>query len=294
MPGENVPHLDEARYGSGILARSPASFSSLAHALVEFAEARVSLLVIRGGDGTVRDVVTCADAIFGGAMPPIAVLPFGKTNALAHDLGIPTDWTVGDAEFAASQDRFTTRAPIEILRSRSIAPDLRGFLFGAGAFVRATALAQCTHRAGAFRGLAVGLSLAWALAQTAFGGDAASWRAGKRMRVRTAQGLDFERDFYLLFASTLERLPLGVKPFADAEHGLNILAVDAHPRRFAVAAPALLAGAKPGWLERCGYHRRHPDSFSLTMDEGFILDGELYAGGEFTVRSGQPLRFVVP
>ena len=53
---------------------------------------------------------------------------------------------------------------------------LRGFLFGTGAFVSATALAQRTHRVGAFHGVAVTLALGWAVLQTIFGRATSQWR----------------------------------------------------------------------------------------------------------------------
>src|SRR3546814_14166017 len=87
-------------------------------------------------------------------MPRRAILPSGKTNALALDLGVPLDWAVADVVEAAVRGQFVRRAPIEIYRDGADQPDVRGFLFGAGAFVRATKVAQRTHRFGAFNGLA--------------------------------------------------------------------------------------------------------------------------------------------
>src|SRR3546814_17789532 len=102
-------------------------------------------------------------------MPRMAILPSGKTNALALDLGVPLDWAVADVVEAAARGQFVRRAPIEIYRDGADQPDVRGFLFGAGAFVRATTVAQPTPRFGAFNGLSVGLSLALGIAPTLFG-----------------------------------------------------------------------------------------------------------------------------
>src|SRR6478736_9996524 len=60
--------------------------------LARFAAAGVDYLVIDGGDGTVRDVLTCGAAAFGDDWPPLIVMPKGKTNALASDLGLPPRW----------------------------------------------------------------------------------------------------------------------------------------------------------------------------------------------------------
>ena len=57
----------------------------------------IDYLVVDGGDGTVRDVLTCGAGIFGESWPTLIVLPNGKTNALAADLGLPTNWSLSDA-----------------------------------------------------------------------------------------------------------------------------------------------------------------------------------------------------
>ncbi|MXO65546.1 diacylglycerol/lipid kinase family protein [Altericroceibacterium endophyticum] len=277
----------------GVLYRSPRSLPELSRTLEEFAEAGIELLIVCGGDGTLRDVITCASTAFADGMPRLALIPTGKTNALALDLDIPLNWKIADALAAAEAGHIRCRSPIEIFRPGSELPDLRGFLFGAGAFVRATGLAQRTHQAGAFSSLAVGLSVGWALAQTAFGGSSNVWRSGDRMKI-TAPGVDVDRDFYLLCGSTMRRLPLRLKPFGKPRDGLKVLAVDAPPRRLPIAAPALLAGSEASWLERLGYHRGQADEFTLSMEGGFILDGELYAGGDVTIRRGKELEFLVP
>ncbi|MGK6319059.1 diacylglycerol/lipid kinase family protein [Sphingomonas sp. DT-204] len=275
------------------LYASPRTRLALERVLVDYAAEGVNLLIVDGGDGTVRDVITAAGKVF-AHMPKLAVIPSGKTNALAYDLGIPEDWTVEAALEAARADRFGTRAPVEIARVGAAEPELRGFLFGAGGFVRATELAQRTHKWGAFNGVAVGLSLAWSIAQTLFGSAGNAWRQGERMRIRLEDGFEVDRAFYILFLSTLERMPLGLKPFGRPRPGLKGLAVDAPPRSPLVAFGPLLTGSEASWLDDWGYHRADPGPFELTLDGDFVLDGEQYRGGALAIRAGAPLQFAVP
>jgi hypothetical protein len=277
-----------------VLFETPGSWAELNDTLEHFAAERIDLLIVDGGDGTVRDVLSAAPAAFGGRLPRLAILPAGKTNALALDLGVPLDWTVTDVIEAAMRGSFVRRAPIEVYRDGAAHADVRGFLFGAGAFVRATKVAQRTHRFGAFNGLAVGLSLTLGIAQTFLGSARNAWRVGERMRVRPEGEPAVDRSFYILFASTLERLPLHLRPFGHKRAGLKLLAIDAPPKRMAVAVPALLAGSEGRWLERAGYHRIDPHAFDLSLDGGFILDGELYKGGDLSIRTGAPIEFAVP
>jgi diacylglycerol kinase family enzyme len=273
---------------------APATHTELSDALAGFAARDVNVLVVDGGDGTVRDVITEGLRHFPRAFPTMVVVPSGKTNALALDLGIPSDWTIAAALDSIGAGRVKQRNPLEIWRDGASAPDLRGFLFGAGAFVRATRLAQRVHRLGAFDGMAVGLSLASAIAQTFFGGKRNPWRQGEPMRIETADGHNAERAFYIALASTLNRLPLGIKPFGRKRDGLKLLGIDAPPRRMLAAVPALLAGSEAAWLDRAGYHRATADSLHLSLAGGFILDGEFYPGGGLLLKKGAALTFATP
>jgi len=276
-----------------VLHASPSTPGELDRALADFARAEVGALVIDGGDGTIRDVLSAAPRHFGETLPMLALVPSGKTNALAIDLGVPRSWTVEDAIAAVAGCGVVQRAPLEIARTGEPGV-LRGFLLGAGGFVGATALAQRTHRAGAFRGLAVGLSLAGAVAQTLFGGRGNRWRRGEPMRVELADGRRIEQPFYLLLASTLERLPLGLKPFGRVRAGLKLLGVDAPPWHLGLTVPALLAGSEAAWIASHGYHRADTARFRLRLDGEFVLDGETYAGGDLSIRRGVPLAFLSP
>ena len=284
------------------LAAAPRTRAALRDVLARFAAARVDLLVIDGGDGTVRDVLTCAGDLWGARWPRIAVLPSGKTNALAADLGVPRGWTLDDAIEAARVGRVATRAPVAVERRGGSGGVVRGFLFGAGAFVAATALAQRTHRAGAFNGVAVALALGGAIAQTLFGAVDGEWRRGGPMRLRYDPRsvamhdapLAADHDQYLLFASTLERLPLGIRPFGTVRPGLKTLSIDAPPRRLTAMLPALLTGSESVRLDRAGYRRVDTPTLDVDLTGEFILDGEVFPAGSYRINESVPLRFVVP
>ena len=279
--------IDRAEFAA---PRSPQELDAV---LAGFAARGVNALVIDGGDGTVRDVMSKAGRHF-GTFPRVAIVPSGKTNALAHDLGVPRHWTALDAVRAIHDGVVEERAPIEVRREDTLIPDLRGFIFGAGAFVRATALAQRTHRVGAFNGLAVGLSIAGAVGQTILGGADNSWRRGEPMRIALAGGGVVERNQYLLFGSTLERLPLGIKPLGEPRPGLKLLRIDASPRWMIAGAPAVLRGSDAPWLREAGYHLEDATRIDLTLAGDFILDGETFRGGDLSLSEGEPIRFVVP
>lgn len=275
-----------------VVLAAPRTHGELAATLTEFAARGIGLLVIDGGDGTIRDVLTAAHDAFGEDMPQVAILPTGKTNALALDLGVPVGWSLDAALAAAQRGGIRRRAPLVVRRPGAV--DLHGFLFGAGAFVRATELAQRTHRAGAFNDFAVALAIVWALLQTLFGRGSSEWRGGEPIRVVAGDDVIADGATFIMMASTLENLPLGIKPLGPPRPGLKAVVADAPPRRLLSALVRALLGKRGGWLERHGYRHRDFAAAALDVPGGFILDGELYTGGAMELIESAPIHFVVP
>ncbi|WP_379922896.1 diacylglycerol/lipid kinase family protein [Erythrobacter sp. R86502] len=280
----------------------PRARAQLPEALEDFAAKGIDLLVINGGDGTVRDVLTCGQTIFGDEWPVIAVLPKGKTNALTVDLGVPDDWTLQDAIDALDHGSRIYRRPMAV--GRADEPDSRvaGFIMGAGAFTKSIQAGQNAHKLGAFNSMVVGVTGIWALLQSVLAGRSNPWRKGARMQIglgaadapmaHSGQGDPAMRQ--LLFASTLERLPAGIKPFGALKSGLKLVAVDQITRRTTALVPLVLMGKIRGSLRARGIHQLATTQFSLTIDDQFILDGEAFPSGDYRIEQGPELAFVAP
>lgn len=286
----------------GVEVIEPSRRGDTARALAHCREAGTDCLVIDGGDGTVRDVLTAGLAIFGDDWPVIGVLPRGKTNALAFDLGIPAEWTWREIAEHARQGRTTRRRPLVLAPQDAGGPAVAGFLVGAGSFAAGVEAAQDAHRIGMFGGLAVGATVAWAVAQTLLGGPRNRWRRGQAMDIALLPGGaplphrgggDPGRRS-LLLATTLRRLPLGLKLWGEPRDGLKLLVVDRARRSVFAAAPLIVAGRAPGWLERRGLHRVEAEGLRAAFAERFILDGEFLQPGAWRIEQGPPLRFVTP
>lgn len=275
-----------------VVLAAPRTHGELAATLTEFAARGIGLLVIDGGDGTVRDVLTAAADAFGDDMPQVAILPTGKTNALALDLGVPAGWSLDAALAAAQTGGIRKRAPVIVGRPDGL--DLHGFLLGVGVFVRSTELAQRTHKAGAFDGFAVALAVVWTVLKTLFGGASGEWRRGEPMRIVTDGETLVDGPTFIGLVSTLETLPLGIKPLGPTRPGMKAIVAAAPPRRLLTAIIKALAGRRGDWFERRGYYHRDVTSAAWDVPGGFILDGELYTGGAITLSEGPPLQFVVP
>lgn len=277
-----------------VFKREPSSRNELVSVLTQFVNEGVELIVIDGGDGTVRDVLTAANSVYRGKLPRIAVIPSGKTNALALDLGLPSHWSLGDAISAHVNDHVTDRAPINIHWNNNSLPDQLGFIFGLGVFSRATLLAQRVHKQGLFNGVAVFFTVAIALLKSLFGGPRNSWRRGDMARV-SRNGVEiFAERVYLMLASTLRQMPVGLRPFGRVRDGLKFLTVKAPPRGLYRNFLSVMKGKESPQLEADGYLRRDAEKVFLSLDRGFILDGEQFPGGNLVISRGRPIEFVVP
>ena len=303
----------------GMLVRIPLSHAELREALAELAAQGVDYLAIEGGDGTMRDVLTCGAEIFGDRWPACIVLPKGKTNALAVDIGLPRDWSLARSLQAARQGEGVVRRPLRITAQTGAqpgdeAPDdpqlrqtppncIQGFFLGAGAFTRGTHEGQAVHRLSLFDSLAVAVIVLWSVLQIVFGGAANRWRQTTPIGLRFQPGgtelphsqPGGRNERFLLVATTYQRFPLGARPFgSDAGPGLKLGIID-RPRRWLLALLPLIAfGFFPQALVRHGAHRVKAEAVEMEIGDSFIIDGETFPAGRYILSEGPPIRFVVP
>ena len=290
---------------ANILVETPRSHAALRETLAGFAERGIDYLAVDGGDGTVRDVLTCGAGIFGDDWPPLVILPKGKTNALVVDLGLPNAWTLPEAMEAIGRGKSIVRRPLVVETART-GEQVQGFILGTGAFTHGTQSGQQAHRWGMFNSFAVGLIIIWCLIQTMFARSTNMWRKGTPMRLRSisvagGDGTDLPRsrfgnpdERFVMVASTLERFPLGIRPFGPARPGLKLAVVDAPLRWIVAVIPVLLTGFDSAFLRRHGANRFDVDMLDLELGNRFTLDGEYFPAGHYRLRQGPELRFVVP
>jgi hypothetical protein len=289
----------------GLLQAAPESRAALRQALAGFAAAGVDLLVVNGGDGTLREVLTALPESFGTRHPAIAPLAAGRTNLAARIMANGTNAGAGEAVLARLLDsaragRLRQRAQPVLEIAFPGAPErgvLRGLLFGAAAMTQATLLAQSQiHRRGLNDALGVaatGLVTA-ARVLTGRGSLGRSLRQGTPMQLVVDDAPPREGPRFILLATTLDKLMLGLWPFWGEGPGpLRWLDVAAPPPRLATGLWSLLrrrAPAIPGW------HSGRATRLAAALEQPFILDGEMFdsAPGGLVVTASAPVTFVAP
>lgn len=288
-----------------LLRAEPATSDELLHTLKDFARREVGLLVIDGGDGTVREVLSALPRAYGDAPPALAVLASGTTNLIAADVGagradpstIAMLGQIARSGFrAASVQR---RTPIEISWPDGSRPSLSGMFVGAAAFTRATDVSHRLVRQGRVdEGAGVAVTLLSSMAQTLAGPERERWLQGEPMSIGRDRGEPDERPRFLMLATTLHKLMLGIWPFwGEGEGALRFLDVAGSPRRLASALPAVLRGRPRKWMAAEGYHSGRASVLDLTLTRPFVVDGEQFdpgPSGHVRLRAGQSIDFIVP
>lgn len=286
---------------AGALYEAPTSPEEYPAVLRRFAEAGVDVVAIDGGDGTLRDVIGAMVEAYGDRPhPAIALVPSGKTNVAAADVGgvgrgpdALINLTAAMASGAAARQT-AVRHPIEIaFDGRKV----YGFVFGLGAFERATRLVDDrVHSAGFAQKLGVALGVVTSVSAAIGGAERETWRRGEHL----ALGLDgapaVAQDSFAVLATSLHRWLLGLWPFwGEGPGAIALTDIAAPPRRLMAGLATAGIGRPRPWAAAEGWRSVKVDRASLALDAAFIVDGDRFtpgADGSVELRAGPALRFI--
>jgi hypothetical protein len=274
-------------------------------ALKLIAQVRPKVLVVNGGDGTVQAVLTSLyhDKPFGDTPPPVAIMPNGKTNLIAADLGVsgaPLRVLARLVQLAATNqiERHTVkRALISLEDGKRRKPVLGMFLGGAGLKNSILFCREKIYPLGLPNGIShilTYLAFAWSILI----GGASKYAPVQtdRLRITTLKSGAMEGTFTVLMVTTLDSLVLGMKSAAnDVEGGLKMLCMEEKRSTvFKALGTALIR--KLGRVHVDGLHMRNSDEIRLDGNRpSVILDGELFQaapGRSLILRTTEPQSFV--
>ena len=276
----------------------------IARALEMIARVKPKVLIINGGDGTVQAAMTelYHGGHFDGSPPPVAVLPNGKTNLIALDLGAqgkPLNALENILEIAKGDvsKHVVARELISLTDgSEGAKPVLGMFLGGAGL---AETILYCRHKIYPL-GLPNGLSHVLAVMAvfcTNILGFQAKFLPQKSNKVRISMFRDgeFRGNFSVLVITTLEKLILGYKPVERKSGPMKLFAVDQRPLAMLRVILASILG-KLGKNTMQGVHFAQGDSIRIDGDRSnIILDGELFEATDekpIVLKSTPPIPFL--
>jgi diacylglycerol kinase family enzyme len=275
-------------------------------ALRTIARVKPKVLVINGGDGTVQAALTeiFNGGHFGSEPPPVAVLPNGKTNLIAHDLGAD-----GDPIAALERVLELARSDLDphIVSRELIAlsgatasgkPVLGMFLGGAGLADNMLYCRQKIYPLGLPNAVAHGITLVAGIFGVLTGLTARFLPPKAAMvKVTVQKHGELKGRFAILMVTTLQRLLFkGHMPGAGPRAGaMQLLVIEPRSRALVGALVAAIRG-RLGRSRVAGVHIERGDEIRIEGDRStVILDGELFqasAGGAIVLKPTAPMPFL--
>jgi hypothetical protein len=248
----------------------------------EFARAETDVLVINGGDGTVGAALTAVlrDGVF-EKRPRLAVVPAGQTNAIAHDMGqtgSPRRALARLFEAASGHRpvRSVTRPVLRLDLGEGREP-LYGMFLGGAAFYDWVRLARGTlERLGVTQSSLVGLTVAQLCFKylTGRGGDSKLFSPTK-IGINVDGKAEPVRDYVLLLATTMKRLPARLSPFWGGGGGtLRYTWVRHPPERPLRGGILTMLGRPRPWMAEAGFRSGSANHLQLSLSRPLVLDGE--------------------
>lgn len=256
----------------------------IGEAMRTIAMVRPRVIAVNGGDGTVQSVLTelHAGGHFDGSPPPVAVLPNGKTNLIALDLGASGDPLESLQRVlhiaAADMDAHVIQRQLIALSQDGGRPVLGMFLGGGWL---ADVMLYCRHKIyplGLPNGVSHVLTAIAALIALLFRGSGGLLPPQARpVSVSLRRDGELQGRFSVLIVTTLERLLLLGQGALDDQHGrMKLLVVD----RSLGALWRMVRATWRGSLQTsgiAGVHFRQGDEIAIEGERSsVILDGEIF------------------
>ena len=276
--------LDVLRRYPDVVHVETENVHALPDALAELTRREVDLLVVNGGDGTLHYVLT---ELLGGSDLPalrfVAPLRGGRTNQTASDLGADPRATRGlvsllDAVARGGLDERLVARPVLRIASNRRSSVRYGMFFGAGMIHRAVSLVHRMFPAGQQGVFGAGI-VTGALIFKAFTHPSDGILTPDKAAVGVDGRVLRNSEFYMLIASTLSHLFLGMRPFwGEGPGGVRLTGISGQPRHGMRCAPGILRG-RPGALvtPENGYESVNAHRAQIGMGCGFTVDGEIFA-----------------
>lgn len=260
--------------------------SEIPEMLKIIASVKPAVLVINGGDGTVQATLTelYHARPFGEDLPPVAVLPNGKTNLIAADLGAegdPLEALERIVEIAGGDvsAHVVKRRLIALSDGRGNRPVLGMFLGAAGLL---SALLFCRNKIyplGLPNSVSHVLAAIATLTGVLIGGQSRLSPLRSEPLKVTVDGVGtYEGRFGVLLVTTLEKLLLGIRPKEESSAGsLKLMCLEQNRMSILRTAVSMLLMRKNKVEETPGLHLDSSSEIRIEgRDPSVLLDGEIY------------------
>lgn len=297
------PVRDVIDQSTGVFHYEIANIEDVPAALQHFARYGVELLVINGGDGTIQAVFSALlNSNPFAVTPPIVILPAGKTNMIAMDLGAmrpkPARYLRQLLAWRNEGDltaRLTVRHILKI-EGLTPAPIYGMFLGTAGIVAGIEYCRRWVYPLGLPNFLSHPLAVVALLVRTL--GQALTRRGGGAEDLLVismdGKGKTMGR-YFIVIASTLDRLILGFRPFADwGAGGVRFFATENTPSIILRGLWLVITG-RLRRRQATGVTSRRAHTVRMKLSAPVTVDGEMYhppQGREVVITADNALQFL--
>jgi len=247
----------------------------------EFNVNGINLLIIIGGDGTVQtvlnDLLSRSDLM---KIPYISIIPAGTTNMTAKDIG----FRGSPAKVLQKLSRLLTgHTEGKLVKRPALCieqagrPDIHGMFFGAGIIASGSRFFHQHIKKSGFIGEFTSAIVILHLLTGLFMKRTSAELKPVRIILNDDNGVSHDQLCLILFASTMHRLLLGLRPYWGQQHApVHTTFITATATRLWRSLLRLITGHGSYLAEIDGYYSRNNHSLEIYMDEDFIVDGEFF------------------
>ncbi len=289
------PKIDVTTLPSGSQHHISQDKSDLPPLLRRAAQSDIKHILIEGGDGTVRTVMTDLLNAYEDKqpLPAVSILPCGTTNQIARNLGLKTFQDMKAIQNGNISEIEIPLVQISIKDSVSIDDRLFGFLFSTGALPHVSKFAQEKLNK---KGVGGGTAVVGAVLKAVTGNQSDLMPPSKhKMRANIGGQTIFKHKGKALgtVITTLPTLMLGLDPFWGKEEApLRMTWAESGSRKLGRNVAGLWMGRKHNRAHD-GFHSHNIDRLNLRTKAPTVLDGDFLEtkGKKLRLCASRPVRF---
>lgn len=290
------PTIDLSLLPSGSVHHVSNDKRDLIPLLKKAAQKPVDHILIEGGDGTVRTIMSALLNTYSNdqILPAISIIPSGTTNQIARNLGLKN---VGDLDAVLKGRVKETTMPLVKIQPKggtsSHHESLYGFLFSTGALPYVSRFTQEKLNK---KGIGGGTAVVGAVLKAVTGDKSQLMPPSKhKMHAFMGESTVFKHKDVALgtVMTTLPTLMLGLDPFwGDEDAPLRVTWAKADSRKLGRNVAGLWMGRKQDRAQD-GFYSHNIDRLNLKTKAPTTLDGDFLdiSGQKLRISASRPVKF---
>jgi diacylglycerol kinase (ATP) len=263
----------------------------------------IEILVIVGGDGTVQAILNYIfSSEHASDIPKILIVAGGTTNMTAKDIGVSggplkTLNQLGMLLKGQRHGSIVTKPALKV--SQDNKPDIYGMFFGAGIIESGGKYFQKHIRTSGITGEIASFIVFMNFALKMLSGRRSDYLNPVDVQIQEPRISPHNLNCLLLFATTLDRLLFGLRPYWGIEDKpLHFTFIRSKSNNFWHSLFTIVLNRGHVLSQSDGYFSCNSQMLSILLNGDLLIDGELFhadsAHGALRLSATTPIQFIVP